>query len=37
MLAVLPVILGFQMLLDAINFDTGNMPKVPLQKWSPSD
>lgn len=37
MLAVLPIILGFQMLLDAINFDTGNMPKVPLQKWSPSD
>ncbi len=33
MLAVLPIILGFQMLLDAINFDTGNMPKVPLQKW----
>jgi len=37
MLAVLPIVLGFQMLLDSINFDTGNIPKTPLQEFDLSD
>ncbi len=31
MLAVLPIILGFQMLLDAVKFDADNIPTTPLQ------
>jgi len=34
MLAVLPIIIGFQMLLDAIKFDADNVPQKPLQKLS---
>jgi len=33
MLAVLPIILGFQLLLDALNFDAGNIPDTPLQSY----
>jgi len=33
MLAVLPITIGFQMLLDAINFDISNTPVVPLQEY----
>lgn len=32
MLAVLPVIVGVQLLLAAISFDVGNIPTVPLQE-----
>lgn len=32
MLAVLPVIVGVQLLLAAISFDVGNIPNVPLQE-----
>ncbi len=31
MLASLPIILGFQLLLSAVGFDTGNVPTEPLQ------
>lgn len=31
MLAVLPMIMGFQLLLSAINFDMHNVPRAPLQ------
>jgi hypothetical protein len=30
MLAVLPIILGFQLLLSAITFDLNNIPTIPL-------
>ena len=33
MLAVLPITIGFQMLLDAINFDVSNAPDIPLQEY----
>lgn len=32
MVAALPIILGFQLLLSAIGFDMGNSPKAPLQR-----
>ena len=32
MLATLPIILGFQLLLGFINYDVSNEPKIPLQK-----
>jgi dolichol-phosphate mannosyltransferase len=32
MLAALPLILGFQLLIGALNFDVQNTPKIPLQK-----
>ncbi len=32
MLAALPVIIGFQLLLAAISFDVGNVPRTPLQE-----
>ncbi len=32
MIASLPIILGFQMLLSALNFDLGNLPSIPIQK-----
>ena len=35
MLAVLPIILGFQLLLSAIGYDIGNRPTVPLQRMLP--
>ncbi|MBI5539974.1 MAG: glycosyltransferase family 2 protein [Bacteroidia bacterium] len=34
MLAALPIILGFQLLLSALNFDINNVPKTPLQDYS---
>lgn len=33
MLAVLPIILGFQLLLSAIDYDMSHTPKRPLQRW----
>ncbi|WP_019028724.1 glycosyltransferase family 2 protein [Colwellia piezophila] len=33
MLATLPILLGVQMLLAFLNYDVGNEPKVPLQKF----
>jgi dolichol-phosphate mannosyltransferase len=35
MLAMLPIILGFQLLLSAIGYDIGNRPTVPLQRLFP--
>jgi dolichol-phosphate mannosyltransferase len=35
MLAVLPIILGFQLLLSFFGFDMANEPKVPLQNMMP--
>ena len=32
MLAAVPVILGFQLLLSALSFDAMNIPKIPLQR-----
>jgi dolichol-phosphate mannosyltransferase len=32
MLAALPLILGFQLLIGALNYDVQNIPKIPLQK-----
>ncbi len=32
MLAALPVIIGFQLLLAAISYDVGNIPRIPLQE-----
>jgi hypothetical protein len=32
MLAALPFILGFQLLIGALNYDVQNLPKVPLHK-----
>jgi hypothetical protein len=32
MIAVLPIILGFQLLLSFVNFDINNVPKKPLGK-----
>ena len=32
MLSVLPIILGFQLLLSAVNFDIQNVPKEPISK-----
>jgi glycosyltransferase involved in cell wall biosynthesis len=34
MTAALPIIIGFQMLLAALSYDVGNVPKQPLQKLS---
>jgi hypothetical protein len=31
MIAVLPIIVGFQLLLNFVGFDISNEPKVPLQ------
>ena len=31
MIAVLPIILGFQLLLNFLAFDMGNEPKTPIQ------
>ncbi len=36
MLAALPVIIGFQLLLAAISFDVGNVPRTPLQELYPA-
>ena len=37
MLAVLPIIMGFQLLLSAISFDIGNVPREPIHhKFGPS-
>lgn len=33
MLAVLPIIIGFQLMLSAIQFDMANIPRDPLQKY----
>ena len=33
MIATLPIILGFQMLLAAVGFDVANVPKDPLQQY----
>ncbi|WP_217534061.1 glycosyltransferase family 2 protein [Vibrio metschnikovii] len=33
MLAVLPIILGFQLLLSAIDYDMSHTPQRPLQRW----
>ena len=33
MLAVLPIIIGFQLLLSAIQFDMANIPRKPLQRY----
>jgi hypothetical protein len=33
MLAVLPIIIGFQLLLSAIQFDMVNIPRKPLQRY----
>ncbi|EEY46438.1 glycosyltransferase family 2 protein [Vibrio mimicus] len=33
MLAVLPIILGFQLLLSAIDYDMSHPPQRPLQRW----
>lgn len=33
MLAVLPLIMGFQLLLSAIDYDMTHAPKRPLQRW----
>lgn len=35
MLAALPILLGFQLLISATNFDIGNIPRIPLQKLYP--
>jgi glycosyltransferase involved in cell wall biosynthesis len=35
MLAALPVIIGFQLLLAAVGFDVANVPRVPLQELYP--
>lgn len=35
MLSALPILLGFQLLISAINFDIGNIPRLPLQKLYP--
>jgi len=35
MLSVLPIIIGAQLLLQALAFDVANMPKLPLQHRSP--
>ena len=32
MIATLPIILGFQLLLSFVNYDIANEPKVPLQR-----
>ncbi|ALO36434.1 glycosyl transferase family 2 [Colwellia sp. MT41] len=37
MIATLPIILGFQMLLAFLNYDVGNEPKIPLQKLTVKD
>jgi glycosyltransferase involved in cell wall biosynthesis len=36
MLAALPVIIGFQLLLAAISFDVANVPRIPLQELYPA-
>lgn len=33
MMAVLPIILGFQLILAAVNLDVMNVPKIPLQRY----
>jgi len=33
MIAVLPLILGFQLLLNALNYDVANVPSIPLQSF----
>ena len=37
MLATLPIILGFQLLLAALSFDIANVPTKPLQRLLPSE
>jgi dolichol-phosphate mannosyltransferase len=37
MLATLPIILGFQLLLAALSFDIGNVPSKPLQRILPAE
>lgn len=37
MLAVLPIILGTQLLLSAISYDIGNRPAEPLRNLFPMD
>ena len=35
MLAALPVLIGVQLLLGALNYDVGNVPSIPLQSGVP--
>jgi dolichol-phosphate mannosyltransferase len=37
MLAALPVIIGFQLLLAAVGFDVSNVPRIPLQELYPEE
>lgn len=37
MIAVLPIILGFQLLLSFVNYDINNVPKKPLSNFSNKD